>query len=156
MIFFPELYLAGAARAYLSIIFGGMIMATGKTGKKMNLEKRPLGNSGMQITTVGVGTWAIGGGGWSFGWGPQDDNDSIAAIRRGVALGINWVDTAAVYGFGHSEEVVGRAINEIPASERPYVFTKCGMVFDPAKRFDPPRRDLRPQSIRNECTASLR
>jgi aryl-alcohol dehydrogenase-like predicted oxidoreductase len=124
--------------------------------EKMALKRRPLGKSGMEITTVGLGAWAIGGGGWSFGWGPQDDNDSIAAIRHGLALGINWVDTAAVYGFGHSEEVVGRAIEDIPAGERPYIFTKCGLVFDPAKRFDPPRRDLRPESIRRECAASLR
>ena len=124
--------------------------------QKVMLKKRPLGKSGMEITTVGVGTWAIGGGGWSFGWGPQDDNDSIAAVRHGVELGINWVDTAAVYGFGHSEEVVGRAIKEIPTSERPYIFTKCGMNFDPAKRFDPPKRDLRPESVRRECEASLR
>ncbi len=124
--------------------------------KKIALEKRTLGKSGMDLTTVGVGTWAIGGGGWSFGWGPQDDNDSIAAVRHGVELGINWVDTAAVYGFGHSEEVVGRALKEIPSSERPYIFTKCGMHFDPAKRFEPPKRDLRPESIRRECTDSLR
>jgi aryl-alcohol dehydrogenase-like predicted oxidoreductase len=129
-----------------------VIMAT----EKIALKKRPLGKSGIDITIVGLGAWAIGGGGWSFGWGPQDDNDSIAAIRHGLEMGINWVDTAAVYGFGHSEEVVGRAIKEIPASERPYIFTKCGMAFDPAKRFDPPRRDLRPESIRHECAASLR
>ncbi len=123
---------------------------------KIEFKKRPLGKSGMEITTVGLGTWAIGGGGWSFGWGPQDDNDSMAAIRHGVELGINWVDTAAVYGFGHSEEMVGHAIKDIPANQRPYIFTKCGMVFDPAKRFDPPRQSLRPESIRRECDASLR
>lgn len=131
-------------------------MAERNDSKKMDLQKRPLGKSGMEITTVGLGTWAIGGGGWSFGWGPQDDNDSMAAIRHGVELGINWVDTAAVYGFGHSEEMVGRALKDIPSNERPYIFTKCGMVFDPAKRFDPPQRSLRPESIRRECEASLR
>ena len=76
----------------------------------MALHKRPLGKSGLEITTVGVGTWAIGGGGWSFGWGQQDDDASIAAIRRGVELGINWIDTAAIYGLGHSEEVVRQAL----------------------------------------------
>jgi aryl-alcohol dehydrogenase-like predicted oxidoreductase len=130
-------------------------MAEKNNPQKTAFKKRPLGKSGMEITTVGLGTWAIGGGGWSFGWGPQDDNDSIGAIRHGVELGINWVDTAAVYGFGHSEEMVGRAIKDIPAKERPYIFTKCGMVFDPAKRFDPPRQSLRPESIRRECEASL-
>src|ERR1700730_6372777 len=134
---------------------GRRIMADRNNPQKIAFKKRPLGKSGMEITTVGLGTWAIGGGGWSFGWGPQDDNDSIGAIRHGVELGINWVDTAAVYGFGHSEEMVGRAIKDIPAKERPYIFTKCGMVFDPAKRFDPPRQSLRPESIRRECEASL-
>jgi len=122
----------------------------------MALHKRPLGKSGLEITTVGVGTWAIGGGGWSFGWGQQDDDASIAAIHRGVELGINWIDTAAIYGLGHSEEVVGQALAEISPAKRPMVFTKCGLSADRSKPFEPPRRDLRPETIRRECEASLR
>ena len=122
----------------------------------MKLLTRPLGTSGLQITQVGFGAWAIGGGGWAYGWGSQDDTDSVAAIKHAVASGINWVDTAAVYGLGHSEEVVGRAVREIPAAERPYVFTKGGQVGDPARPFAEPQRNLRPESIRKEAEASLR
>jgi aryl-alcohol dehydrogenase-like predicted oxidoreductase len=122
----------------------------------MALKKRQLGKSGLEITTVGFGSWAVGGGGWSFGWGPQDDDDSIAAIRHAVSLGVNWIDTAAVYGLGHSEEVVGRAVREIPAGERPLIFTKCGLIFDRAKPFEVAQRNLRPESIRKECEDSLR
>ncbi len=118
--------------------------------------ERPLGTTGLRITQVGFGAWAVGGGGWAYGWGGQDDADSIAAIRHAVARGINWVDTAAIYGLGHSERVVGRALREIPAAERPYVFTKGGMVPDPARPFDEPQRNLRPDSIRKEVEASLR
>lgn len=121
----------------------------------MALKKRPLGSSGIEITTVGLGTWAIGGGGWLFGWGQQDDEASIGAIRRGVELGINWIDTAAIYGLGHSEEVVRRALAGIAPSQRPLIFTKCGLTGDRSKPFDPPRRDLRPETIRRECEASL-
>src|ERR1700758_3454303 len=92
----------------------------------MTLATRQLGSSGLQISTVGFGAWAIGGGGWAFGWGPQAEVLSIAAMRHGVELGINWIDTAAVYGLGHSEEVVGRFLRDVPLKERPYVFTKCG------------------------------
>src|ERR1700716_3052816 len=92
------------------------------------MQKRQLGNSDMQITAMGIGAWAIGGSGWAFGWGPQDDNESIAAIRHALDSGINWIDTAAVYGLGHSEEVVARALDGM--SKRPYVFTKCSMVWD--------------------------
>src|SRR5215469_13383006 len=102
-------------------------------GLDMALKKRRLGKSGLEITTVGFGSWAVGGGGWSFGWGPQDDEESIAAIRHAVSLGVNWIDTAAIYGLGHSEEVVGRAVKGIPASERPLIFTKCGLIPDRAK-----------------------
>jgi aryl-alcohol dehydrogenase-like predicted oxidoreductase len=123
---------------------------------KVALLRRPLGASGLQITQVGFGAWAIGGGGWAYGWGTQDDADSIAAIKHAVARGINWVDTAAIYGLGHSEEVVGRALREIPAGERPYVFTKGGMIPDPARPFEEPVRTLRPESIRKEVEASLR
>jgi aryl-alcohol dehydrogenase-like predicted oxidoreductase len=122
----------------------------------MTPKKRLLGSSGIEITTVGLGTWAIGGGGWLFGWGQQDDDASIAAIRRGVELGINWIDTAAIYGLGHSEEVVGQALARIPSSQRPLVFTKCGLTGDRGKPFEAPRRDLRPETIRHECEASLR
>src|ERR687886_2421208 len=94
----------------------------------MGLPTRPLGTTGMEITRVGFGAWAIGGGGWAFGWGPQDDADSIAAIREAIDLGINWIDTAAVYGLGRSEEVVGRALEGL--DERPYVFTKASLVDD--------------------------
>jgi aryl-alcohol dehydrogenase-like predicted oxidoreductase len=96
----------------------------------MNLPKRRLGSSDLEITPVGFGAWAIGGGGWAFGWGPQDDDASVKTMRHAIDLGINWIDTAAVYGLGHSEEVVGRLLKDIPSSERPYVFTKCGLVWD--------------------------
>jgi aryl-alcohol dehydrogenase-like predicted oxidoreductase len=122
----------------------------------MTLLTRPLGMSGLQITQVGFGAWAIGGGGWAYGWGSQDDTDSVAAIKHAVASGINWVDTAAVYGLGHSEEIVGRALREIPAAERPYVFTKGGQVGDATRPFAEPKHDLRPESIRKEAEASLR
>jgi aryl-alcohol dehydrogenase-like predicted oxidoreductase len=122
----------------------------------MKLLTRPLGTSGLQITQVGFGAWAIGGGGWAYGWGSQDDTDSVAAIKHAVASGINWVDTAAIYGLGHSEEVVGRAVREIPAAERPYVFTKGGMIPDRTRPFEEPVRNLRPESIRKEVEASLR
>src|SRR5215472_340458 len=89
----------------------------------MGLPTRPLGSSGFQITTVGFGAWAIGGGGWAFSWGPQDDAVSIATMRHALDLGINWIDTAAVYGLGHSEEVVGNLLRELPSSHRPFVFT---------------------------------
>ncbi len=120
------------------------------------LPTRPLGSSGLEITTVGFGAWATGGGGWSYGWGPQEDAASLAAIRRAVERGVNWIDTAAVYGLGHSEDVVGRALREMPRTERPYVFTKCGLVWSERDRFAPPIRVLRPASIRSECEASLR
>jgi aryl-alcohol dehydrogenase-like predicted oxidoreductase len=120
------------------------------------LSIRRLGTGGPEITTVGFGAWAIGGGGWAFAWGPQDDAASIAAIRHAVSRGINWIDTAAVYGYGHSEEIVGRALAEIPAAERPLVFTKCGFRWNDADRMAMPARDLRPARIREECEASLR
>jgi len=124
--------------------------------RSTTLATRRLGTSDLTITTVGFGAWAIGGGGWAFGWGPQDDEQSIATIRHALARGINWIDTAAVYGLGHSEEVVRRALEGMPAADRPYVFTKCGMVWDDADRMASPRQTLRPESIRRECEASLR
>jgi aryl-alcohol dehydrogenase-like predicted oxidoreductase len=116
----------------------------------------PLGTTGMRITRVGFGAWAIGGGGWAFAWGNQEDADSIAAIRHAVEHGVNWIDTAAVYGLGHSEEVVARALRTIPANERPFVFTKGGLVWDEHDRAVPPRRVGSPLSIRREVEASLR
>ena len=116
----------------------------------------PLGTTGMQITRVGFGAWAIGGGGWTFAWGDQDDDASVAAIRHAVEAGVNWVDTAAVYGLGHSEEVVARALGGLPEADRPYVFTKCGLVWDEADRRRAPRRVGDPTSLRTEVEASLR
>jgi aryl-alcohol dehydrogenase-like predicted oxidoreductase len=120
------------------------------------MNTRSLGTSGLQITTVGFGSWAVGGGGWAFGWGPQDDAESEAAIVHAVERGVNWVDTAAAYGLGHSEEVIGRAVAAIAPAERPFIFTKCGVIGDPANPMAPTRRMLRPESIRRECDASLR
>jgi aryl-alcohol dehydrogenase-like predicted oxidoreductase len=122
----------------------------------MALPTRPLGRSGLNITRVGFGSWAIGGGDWAFSWGPQDDNASLATMRHAIEAGINWIDTAAVYGLGHSEEVVGRLLRLLPSADRPLVFTKCGLVWDPAFRMVAPRRVLKPASIRRECEASLR
>jgi aryl-alcohol dehydrogenase-like predicted oxidoreductase len=115
-----------------------------------------MGSSGFQITTVGFGSWAIGGGGWAFGWGPQDDAESIETMRHALDLGINWIDTAAVYGLGHSEEVVGKLLRELPPSQRPLVFTKCGLTWDPDNPMQVAKRILRPDTIRRECEASLR
>ena len=117
------------------------------------MQTQRLGRSDLSITRIGFGAWAIGGGDWMFGWGPQDDADSIRAIQRAVDLGINWIDTAAVYGLGRSEEVVGRALGELPAGRRPYVFTKCSLVWDDDRRVS---HSLRPDSIRREVEGSLR
>jgi len=116
------------------------------------MQTRTLGNSDLRITPVGLGAWAMGGGGWEFGWGPQDDDASVAAIHRALELGVNWIDTAAVYGLGHSEEVVARALTDWPGP-RPYVFTKCGLRWDDRGRV---HRHLEPDSIRRECEDSLR
>jgi aryl-alcohol dehydrogenase-like predicted oxidoreductase len=120
------------------------------------LRKRPLGSSGLEITTVGFGSWAVGGGGWLFGWGPQDDESSIGAIRRAIAGGVNWIDTAAIYGLGHSEEVVAKALAGIPSADRPMVFTKCGLEFDPADHYKAPIHNATPAFIRVEVERSLR
>ena len=117
------------------------------------IPTRRLGSRGPRITEVGFGAWAIGGGDWAFGWGPQDDADSIAAIHRALELGVGWIDTAAVYGLGHSEEVVERALRGM--AERPLVFTKCGMVWQDQSD-GVPRPNLRPGEIRRECEDSLR
>ena len=124
--------------------------------KTLALRTRPLGSSGLEITTLGFGSWAAGGGGWAFGWGPQDDTASLAAMRHALEVGVNWIDTAAVYGLGHSEAVVGRLLRDISPSDRPLVFTKCGLVWDDQNRMTQPRRILKPESIRTECEASLR
>ena len=114
------------------------------------MQTRILGNSDLKITPLGFGAWAVGGE-WKFGWGPQSDNDSIAAIHKALELGMNWIDTAAVYGLGHSEEVVRKALTEWKNS-RPYVFTKCGMLWDDQGTID---YSLRADSIRREVDASL-
>jgi aryl-alcohol dehydrogenase-like predicted oxidoreductase len=120
------------------------------------LPKRRLGRTDMQITPVGFGAWAIGGGDWAVGWGAQDDKQSVAAIRHAVERGVNWIDTAAIYGLGHSEEVVRAALKEIPAQRRPYVFTKCGLIWDENDRKAMPRNVGAPDSIRREVENSLR
>ncbi len=114
-----------------------------------------LGESSLELSRVGLGAWAIGGGGYRFGWGPQDDGDSVRAMHAAVEAGVNWIDTAPVYGRGHSEEVIGRFLHECPDDHRPMVFTKCGIVWDPD---DPTKstRTLHPDSIRAECDNSLR
>src|SRR5438445_12394074 len=126
------------------------------TVQRETLPRRRLGSSGIEITTVGFGAWAAGGGGWAFGWGPQDDEASLAAMRRAVERGVNWIDTAAVYGLGHSEQVVGRLMRGLPAAERPLVFTKCGLSWDERTPMVQAKRILRPEPIRAECEASLR
>jgi aryl-alcohol dehydrogenase-like predicted oxidoreductase len=115
-----------------------------------------LGRTDMHVTRTGFGAWAIGGGDWAFAWGNQDDAASVAAIRHAVESGINWIDTAAVYGLGHSEEIVAAALGGLPEADRPYVFTKGGLVWDPANRSTAPRRIGAPASIRAEVEASLR
>ena len=123
---------------------------------KTSFPTRPLGRSDMSITRIGLGAWAMGGNDWAIGWGPQDDTDSIAAIRLAVDRGINWIDTAAVYGLGHSEEIVGRALAQMSPGERPYVFTKCGLTWSADQRQATPRRNGAPASIRREIEGSLR
>ena len=110
----------------------------------------------MAITRVGFGAWAVGGGDWAFSWGAQDDAESIAAIRHAVDVGINWIDTAAVYGLGHSEDIVARALRDVPRGDRPFVFTKCGLVWDDAARREMPQMVGAAASIRREVEASLR
>jgi len=117
------------------------------------MRKRTLGNSDLHITPVGFGAWAIGGGDWKFGWGPQDDEHSVRVIHEAVECGVNWIDTAPVYGQGHSEEVVGRALAEMPAGRRPLVFTKCGHPWDENGDL---HYSLKAADLRAECEASLR
>ena len=115
------------------------------------LKTALLGRTGMQITRVGFGAWAIGGGGWEFGWGPQDDEQSVAAIHRALDQGVNWIDTAAAYGFGRSEEIVGAALEGL--SERPYVFTKCSLLEGPGRTVV---NNLKRDSVLREAEASLK
>jgi aryl-alcohol dehydrogenase-like predicted oxidoreductase len=117
------------------------------------METRTLGDSDLVLSRLGCGAWAIGGSGWEFAWGKQDDRDSIAGILKALELGVNWIDTAAVYGMGHSEQIVARALVAQWRGERPYVFTKCGLRWDDAGRT---RRELSAESIRQECERSLR
>lgn len=115
------------------------------------MQTKQLGSSGMNITPIGFGAWAIGGGNWEYGWGPQDDRDSIDAIHRALDLGINWIDTAAAYGLGHSEEVVAKALKG--RASRPYVFTKCELIWDDKGVVT---GSLKADSLRREVEASLR
>jgi aryl-alcohol dehydrogenase-like predicted oxidoreductase len=116
-----------------------------------DMTRRQLGKSDLLITPIGMGAWAMGGGNWKFGWGSQDDHDSIAAIHQGLTRGMNWIDTAAVYGLGRSETVVGRAIRDL--QERPYVFTKCSLIWDTDGKIS---HSLQASSIRREAEASLK
>ncbi|MDZ8079485.1 MAG: aldo/keto reductase [Nostoc sp. DcaGUA01] len=115
------------------------------------MQTKQLGNSELHITPIGFGAWAIGGGDWAFGWGAQDDEESIAAINRALDLGVNWIDTAAIYGLGHSEEVVAQALKG--RSNRPYIFTKCSLIWDEKGKIG---NSLKADSIRREVEASLR
>jgi aryl-alcohol dehydrogenase-like predicted oxidoreductase len=115
------------------------------------MEKRRLGNSDLEITPIGIGAWAMGGGGWQFAWGPQDDAESIAAIHSALDKGLNWIDTAAIYGLGHAEEVVARALHG--RSRKPYIFTKCERIWDEQREIG---KSLKAESIRRECEDSLR
>lgn len=138
-----------------SFMSGAVIPAPFPAGyvSNINVQTRQLGTTDLAITPLGFGAWAIGGADWRFGWGPQDDDDSIAAIRRAISLGVNWIDTAAAYGLGHSEEVVARALADLAPSDRPYVFTKCALVPDGQGGMT---ESLDPASLRRECEASLR
>jgi aryl-alcohol dehydrogenase-like predicted oxidoreductase len=119
--------------------------------QQTQLNTTQLGGTGMEITRVGFGAWAIGGGGWEFGWGPQQDDESIASIGRALELGVNWIDTAAAYGFGRSEEVVGRALAGV--SDKPYIFTKCSLLDDGTRHV---KHVLKRDSVLREAEASLR
>ena len=123
---------------------------------RTDLPTVPFGTTTMDITRVGFGAWAIGGGDWAFAWGAQDDEESVAAIRHAVERGINWIDTAAIYGLGHSEEVVGKALEGFSADDRPYVFTKCGLVWDEANRMQRATRVGTPAELRRGTEESLR
>jgi len=116
------------------------------------MKTAQLGDTGLEITTVGLGAWAIGGGGWEFGWGSQDDGESVRAIHRALELGVNWIDTAAAYGFGRSERIVGHALQDIAERDRPYVFTKASLLEGPSRHVV---HSLKRDSIHREAHASL-
>jgi aryl-alcohol dehydrogenase-like predicted oxidoreductase len=120
------------------------------------MTSRALGSSDLKITPIGIGAWAIGGGQWEFAWGAQDDTESIAAIHAGLDRGMNWIDTAPAYGLGHSETIVGRAIKGL--AKRPYIFTKCSLVWDASGKAEPGKisHNLQAASIRREAEASLK
>ena len=126
-------------------------MATGHTVPAISFETRQLGNSELQLTPIGYGAWAIGGGNWEFAWGAQDDEESVRTIERALDTGLNWIDTAAIYGLGHSEEVVGRALESSP--HKPYIFTKCSMRWDANRQI---YRSLKAESLQEEVENSLR
>lgn len=134
----------------LSILFIIIPQHVQFTGEKM--KKKLLGNSDIEITEIGYGAWAIGGSGWEFGWGVQNDKYSKEAIIKALDMGVNWIDTAAVYGLGHSEEIVAETLEEY-SGEKPYVFTKCSLVWDSEGNV---KRNHNPESIRKECENSLR
>jgi aryl-alcohol dehydrogenase-like predicted oxidoreductase len=119
------------------------------------LPTRYLGRSDLVITTVGLGTWAMGGARQGLHWGAQDDHESIATIRRAVEAGVNWLDTAPIYGHGHVEEVVGRALRDLSEGDRPLVFTKCGMTWDESDPFKPGGRNGQAERLRVEVEDSL-
>jgi aryl-alcohol dehydrogenase-like predicted oxidoreductase len=123
-----------------------------RTDFLFSMNTRLLGNSDMRITRFGFGAWAAGGGDWQYGWSTQEDADSVAAIHRALELGVNWIDTAAVYGLGHSEEIVAKALADWPGA-RPWVFTKCGMIWNDNREVD---YSLKADSVRRECENSLR
>jgi aryl-alcohol dehydrogenase-like predicted oxidoreductase len=120
------------------------------------IQTRRLGRTDMEISRVGFGAWAIGGGDWAMGWGSQNDKESIAAIRHAIDRGVNWIDSAAVYGLGRSEQIVRQALSGLPPSRRPYIFTKCGLVWDEKSPMTPPRQIGAQASIRHELEQSLR
>jgi aryl-alcohol dehydrogenase-like predicted oxidoreductase len=121
----------------------------------VNLPKQRLGHTDLDITRLGLGTSAMGGPNWADGWGPQDDTESEATILRAVELGINWIDTAPVYGLGHAESLVGRVLKRLPPSDRPMIFTKCGLLWDDSRPEAGARRTLRPETLRRELEQSL-
>jgi aryl-alcohol dehydrogenase-like predicted oxidoreductase len=126
-------------------------MATTSSSSPTSFQTRQLGNSDLEITPIGYGAWAIGGGNWEFAWGSSDDDDSVRSIERALDLGINWIDTAAIYGLGHSEELVGKALKNV--SQKPYVFTKCSMRWHQDRSI---YRSLKRDSLREELENSLR
>ncbi len=126
-------------------------MTTTLQKNRTAFETRQLGNSDLKLTPIGFGAWAIGGGNWEFGWGPQEDRESIEAIQRAIEGGVNWIDTAAIYGLGHSEEIVAKALAH--SAKKPYVFTKCSMRWDGNGRI---YRSLKKDSLREELENSLR